>query len=84
MAVFTGRDSFQVGNQPVSDDLVPLFRQEVFKLLKSHGLPERVIENMMGWHHSPACASHADRGFNVYCGPAIWPGDNTGIENLAR
>ena len=30
---------------------------------------------MMGWHHS---------GFNVYCGSAIWPGDNTGIENLAR
>ena len=30
---------------------------------------------MMGWHHS---------GFNVYCGPAIWPGDKTGMENLAR
>jgi hypothetical protein len=30
---------------------------------------------MMGWHHS---------GFNVYCGPAIWPGDDVGMENLAR
>ncbi len=45
------------------------------KLLKAHGLPELVIENMMGWHHS---------GFNFYCGPSIWPGDKTGIENLAR
>jgi len=44
-------------------------------LLKAHGLPDRIIENMMDWHHS---------GFNVYCGPAIWPGNDTGIENLAR
>ena len=72
---FYGQGQFQVGNQPVPDDLTPLFRQEVFKLLKSHGLPERVIENMMGWRHS---------GFNVYCGPSIWPGNNTRIENLAR
>jgi len=25
---------------------------------------DAVIENMMSWHHS---------GFNVYCGPTIWP-----------
>ena len=30
---------------------------------------------MMGWHHS---------GFNIYCGPAIWPNDEAGLENLAR
>jgi hypothetical protein len=30
---------------------------------------------MMGWYHS---------GFNVYRCPAIWPGNDTGIENLAR
>ena len=72
---FYGQGRFQKANQPFPAGLEPLFRQEVFKLLKAHGLPHRVIENMMGWHHS---------GFNVYCGPAIRPGDKTGMENLAR
>jgi len=30
---------------------------------------------MMQWHHS---------GFNVYCGEAIWPHNQEGLENLAR
>jgi len=30
---------------------------------------------MLIWHH---------RGFNVYCGPAIWPHDENALENLAR
>ena len=30
---------------------------------------------MMNWHHS---------GFNVYCGKAIWPHNEEGLENLAR
>jgi len=30
---------------------------------------------MICWHHC---------GFNVYCGPAIWPGDDTGMESMAR
>jgi hypothetical protein len=30
---------------------------------------------MMNWHHS---------GFNVYCGDAIWPHNEEGLENLAR
>lgn len=29
----------------------------------------------MAWHHS---------GFNVYCGEAIWPHNEEGLENLAR
>jgi len=29
----------------------------------------------MSWHHS---------GFNIYCGNAIWPHDEKGLENLAR
>ena len=33
-----------------------------------------VIENMMNWRHS---------GFNVYCGNAIWPNNEEGLENLA-
>ncbi len=72
---FYGQGQFLKTNQPCPADLEPLFRQEVFKLRKTHGLSGRIIDNMMGWHHS---------GFNVYCGPAIWPGNDTGIENLAR
>ena len=34
-----------------------------------------VIESMMNWHHS---------GFIVYCGKAIWPHNEEGLENLAR
>ena len=34
-----------------------------------------MIENMMNWHHS---------GFNVYCGNAIWPHNQEGLESLAR
>ena len=30
---------------------------------------------MMNWHHS---------GFNVYCGKAIWPHNQEGLESLAR
>ena len=34
-----------------------------------------IVENMMQRHHS---------GFNVYCGDAIWPHNQEGLENLAR
>jgi hypothetical protein len=36
---------------------------------------DAVIENIMGWRHS---------GFNIYCGSAIWPHDEDGLEKLAR
>jgi hypothetical protein len=32
-----------------------------------------VIENMMFWHHS---------GFNVYCGPTIWPHNYQDLKSL--
>ncbi len=53
-----------------------LFRYEVFKMLKAEGkITDVIIENMMLWPHS---------GFNVYCGNAIWPHNEQGLENLAR
>jgi len=43
---------------------------------KSEGkITNVIIENMMNWRHS---------GFNVYCGNAIWPHNEDGLENLAR
>ena len=53
-----------------------LFRREVFKMLKAEGkIGDGLIEKLMNWRHS---------GFNVYCGAAIWPHDEDGLENLAR
>ena len=58
---------------PNTGDLEELFRHEVFKMLKAEGkINDVVIENMMNWHHS---------GFNVYCGKAIWPHNEDGLEN---
>ena len=57
-------------------DLEYVFRHEVLKMLKAEGkIGDAVIENMQSWHHS---------GFNVYCGPAIWPHEKAAVENLAR
>jgi hypothetical protein len=73
---FYGEGAFRVSLTPNPKDLEDLFRYEVFKMLKAEGkITDAVIENMMNWHHS---------GFNVYCGDAIWPHNEEGLENLAR
>jgi len=61
---------------PDTGELEKLFRYEVFKMLKAEGkITHCVIANMMNWRHS---------GFNVYCGKAIWPHKEEGLESLAR
>ena len=56
--------------------LGPSIHYEVFKMLKAEGkITDVIIENMMNWRHS---------GFHVYCGKAIWPHNEEGLENLAR
>ncbi len=73
---FYGSGSFVVCPTLNAKDLEDLFRYEVFKMLKAEGkINDAVIENMLNWRHS---------GFNVYCGNAIWPHDEEGLENLAR
>ena len=73
---FYGEGAFRVNPAPNPKDLEDLFRYEVFKMLKAEGkINDAIIENMMQWHHS---------GFNVYCGEAIWPHNQEGLENLAR
>jgi hypothetical protein len=73
---FYGEGAFRVNTAPNPKDLEELFRYEVFKMLKAEGkINDAIIENMMQWHHS---------GFNVYCGPAIWPHDENALENLAH
>mgnify|MGYP001008438018 CR=1 FL=1 len=64
---FATDGGFMVGTEPDASSLIDLFRGEVFKMLKKAGkIDDHIIENMLSWHHS---------GFNVYCGPAINPGD---------
>ena len=61
---------------PDTGELEELFRYEVFKMLNAEGkVTDVIIEDMMNWRHS---------GFNVYCGNAIWPHNQEGLENLAR
>ena len=73
---FSDNGVFQVAPGPKPRDLEGLFRYEVLKMLKTEGkITDAVIENMVSWHHS---------GFNVYCGPAIWPHDENALENLAH
>jgi hypothetical protein len=68
--------AFMVCPPPDTEELEKLFRYEVFKMLKVEGkITDVIIENMMNWRHS---------GFNVYCGKAIWPHNEDGLENLAR
>jgi len=67
---------FKVCPKPKAKDLEDLFRHEVFKLLRAEGkINDAIIENMLNWRHS---------GFNFYCGNAIWPHNEEGLENLAR
>jgi hypothetical protein len=73
---FYNDSAFMVCPTPDTDELEKLFRYEVFKMLKAEGkINDVIIENMMNWHHS---------GFNVYCGKAIWPHNEDGLEKLAR
>ncbi|MCP3889217.1 MAG: IS91 family transposase, partial [Desulfobulbaceae bacterium] len=73
---FSNGGTFTKGSEPVAKDLEELFRYEVLKMLKAEGkINDAVIENMLGWRHS---------GFNVYCGPTIWPNNDKGLEDLAR
>ncbi len=73
---FYNEGAFMVCPTPDTGELEELFRYEVFKLLKAEGkINDAVIENMMAWRHS---------GFGVYCGHAIWPQNEEGLENLAR
>jgi len=73
---FYSQGAFMVCPPPKTADLEKLFRYEVFKMLKDEGkIDDTVIESMMAWRHS---------GFGVYCGKAIWPHNEEGLENLAR
>jgi hypothetical protein len=72
---FSGNGTFTKAPVPAPKVLQELFRHEVLKMLKAEGkINDTVIKNMLGWRHS---------GFNVYCGPTIWPDNDQGLEDLA-
>jgi hypothetical protein len=88
---FYGNGSFKACPTPQAKDLDEPFRYEVFKMLKAEGkINDVVIENMMNWPPARRALSlrlgERHSGFNVYCGNAIWPHNESagGGENLAR
>ncbi len=81
--------AFMVCPPPDTGKLEELFRYEVFKMLKAEGkITDVVINNMMNWPPARRALSlrlgERHSGFNVYCGNAIWPHNEEGLENLAR
>ena len=73
---FSSRGTFTKSCGAWPKDLEELFRYAVLKMLKAEGkINSAVIENMLTWRHS---------GFNVYCGPTIWPNNDKSLEDLAR
>jgi hypothetical protein len=73
---FPGSGTFAKSPELEPKYLIKLFRYEVLKMLKAEDkIKDAVIENMLSWRHS---------GFNVYCGPTIWPNNDQGLEDLAR
>jgi hypothetical protein len=73
---FNKNKDFMIGLSPKAEDLIPAFKQAIFKLLLKEGkISKAVIENMNGWVHN---------GFHVYCGKAIYSWDNEGLERLGQ
>ena len=73
---FIGTGVFWVAPVVVCKEFKEIFRQKVFRMLLSKGkITEELVSMLMSWHHS---------GFNVFCGPRIYPRDETAMENLAR
>ena len=73
---FNENNDFMVGLSPKAEDLIPAFKQAIFKLLLKEGkISNAVIENMNSWIHD---------GFHVYCGKAIYSWDNEGLERLGQ
>jgi hypothetical protein len=73
---FLGRGTFRVAHTIVRKELEEIFRHKVFKMLLCKGkITEDLLSMLMSWRHS---------GFNVFCGPRIYPREETAMENLAR
>jgi len=67
---------FRVAPRFDTKPLEEIFRHKVFKMLLSKGMiMEDQVNMLMNWRHS---------GFNVFCGPRIWPGNKEVMENLGR
>jgi len=73
---FNENNDFMVGLSPKAEDLIPAFKQAIFKLLLKEGkISNALIENMNSWVHD---------GFHVYCCKAIYSWDNEGLERLGQ
>jgi hypothetical protein len=73
---FDEKALFWVAPRFASDGLKAIFEHKVFRMLLSKGkITPDLITLLRSWRHS---------GFQVYAGPRIRPGEEEGMENLAR
>jgi len=73
---FYGKGMFRVAHPLDMKKLESIFRHKVFKMLLAKGrITQDLIAMLSNWRHS---------GFQVFCGPRIYPRDETAMENLAR
>ena len=73
---FYGNGMFRVAPTFELKDLEGIFQHKVLKMLLSKGkITQSLVDMLMTWRHS---------GFNVFCGPRIYPRKEEAMENLAR
>ena len=73
---FYGNGMFRVAPLFEAENLEHIFQHMLLKMLLSKGkITQDLINILLSWRHS---------GFNVFCGPRIYPRDEDAMENLAR
>jgi hypothetical protein len=73
---FDEKARFRVAPRFASEGLKAIFEHKVFRMLLSKGkITPDLITLLRSWRHS---------GFQVYAGPRIQPGEEEGMEHLAR
>jgi hypothetical protein len=73
---FYGNGMFRVAPFFEAKDLEHIFQHKLLKMLLSKGkITQDLVNILLSWRHS---------GFNVFCGPRIYPREKDAMENLAR
>jgi len=73
---FYGNGMFRGAPAFDTKKLAKSFQHQILKMLLSKGkITEDLVNMLLSWRHS---------GFNVFCGPRIYPREEGAMENLAR
>jgi len=73
---FYGNGTFRVAPLFEAKHLEHIFQHKLLRVLLSKGkITQDLINILLSWRHS---------GFNIFCGPRIYPRDEAAMESLAR